>query len=414
MGGHADRRAENAPARAAAALLALALAACGGDAADDARGDATRTSGELEVPVVTEARRGLLEVIDPTFPDRPYFHDTGELIYGERRAWITRFRNVGASPVEVLSAQPACGCTRLFSMTVTPPDGGPPEVLKTFDDRPITTVPVGGELELSVLVLSKFTTPNQRKLANFRLSTDSDLEPYITLEVSILATRPFIFAPTEAKLLNTPTSHGKEARVKVLVESPGDPGRVLGIESSPDGLEVDLVEETFAGEFVWYIDIKAPPLTPLGVIRGSVVLRTTDSTGEGDGGRLALPVICQVVPDVVMEKPFAALGAFKATEGTVFESRLNALVPGAKMRVLRTRIEDAAFDGIAVEVTPVTPDDDGRAKEWQVTVRVAPGCPPGFLTGDIVFELDEPIGGTRGSEDGTELRIRLSGRVLEA
>ncbi|MEM1453231.1 MAG: hypothetical protein AAGI22_29280, partial [Planctomycetota bacterium] len=339
--------------RASAALLALTLAACGGGASNDAEG-ARPGSGsaqgmpELAIPVATETGRGLLEVVDPTYPERPLFHDFGEMIYGERREWITRFRNVGTSPVEVLSAQAACGCTRLFSMTVVPPEGGAPTTYKSFDERPITTVPVGGELELNVLVLSQFTTPNQRKLALFRLSTNSDLEPYTTLEVSFLPKRPFIFAPTEAKLLNVPTSHGKEARVKVLVESPGDPGRVLGIESAPEGLEVALVEETFAGEFVWYIDIRVPPLTPLGVIRGAVVLRTTDSLGEGDEGRLSLPLIAQVVADVVMEKPLAALGAFKANEGTVFESRLNALVPGAKMRVLGTRIEDAGFDGIEV------------------------------------------------------------------
>ncbi len=164
---------------------------------------------------------------------------------------------------------------------------------------------------------------------------------------------------------------------------------------------------------MWWIDVRVPPLSPPGVIRDTIVLRTTDASGQGEDGRLSLPMIAQVVPDIVLEKPLVALGSFKTSEGTTFQSRLTALVPGAKMRVLGTRVENTTVPGVVVRTTPVTPNAAGRAKVWLMEVHVPPGCPPGFVAGEVIFELDEPIGGARGSESGKELTVRMSGRVLD-
>ncbi len=397
-------------------VLPLLALACGGDGAaanPSAANGSTSTINGSAALIPGERGQGLLEVIDPTVPERPLFRDFGEMNFGEEASWVTRFRNVGAGPIEILSAQAACGCTRLFQLEVVPADGSPSTKIRAFAPRGLVTVPVGAELIMTVKVMKSYTTPNKRKLALFRLTTDSDLAPYMTLEVSFWPRRAFIMAPRELKLMNVPTSHGQEARIKVLVESTGDPGMILGIESAPEGLEVSFVEESFAGEYVWWIDVRVPPLSPLGVIRDKIILRTTDSLGEGEDGRLSLPLIVQIVPDIVLEKPLVAVGSFKTSEGTTFQSRLTALVPGAEMRVVGTRVEHATVEGIEVTATPVSPDDAGRAKLWLVVVWIPPGCPPGFITGDVVFELDEPIGGTRDSETGKELRVRMSGRVTE-
>ena len=357
--------------------------------------------------------QGLLETIDPQDPARPRFHDFGELIYGDRLTRPVRFRNSGEGPLKILNAQAACGCTRLAGMTIHPNGGGPPREIRSFRGDVIATVPPGAELEVSIEVITAFTAPNQRKLALFRMTTDSDLEPYITLELGFLPTRPFMFAPTEARLLNTPTSHGGEARVKIIVDRKETLARILGVISSPEGLVVDLVTESFGGEFVWYVDVSVDPLSPLGVTRGDVVLRTTDRDGEGDEGRLKVPVIAQVVPDVVLAKPLITLGAVRSSEGALFESELNALVPGAKLKVLETRVESAAPVPLEIVTTPIQPDADGRAAAWSVRITMLPGASPGFVSGNVVFVLDEPVGGVGPEGASTELPVRLSGQVVE-
>jgi hypothetical protein len=397
-----------------AALLAAALPSCNptepvGEAPTGAPTEGA-TPGAAALDAV--AGQGLLETLDPQDPARPRFHDFGEMIYGDRLTWFVRFRNSGTGPLKILNAQAACGCTRLAGMSVKEP-GRAPRVLRSFRGDVITTVPAGAELEVSIEILTAFTAPNQRKLALFRMTTDSDLDPYVTLELGFLPTRPFMLAPTEARLLNVPTSHGGSKRVKIIVDRKETLARILGVVSAPEGLGVDLVTESFGGEFVWYVDLSVAPLTPLGVTRGSVVLRTTDRDGTGEDGRLEVPVIAQVVPDVVLAKPLITLGAVASSEGAFFESELNALVPGAKIKVLATRVESAAPVPLEIETEALQPDADGRAALWRVRITMPPGASPGFVSGDVVFVLDEPVGGVGPDGASTELRVRLSGQVVE-
>ena len=158
--------------KALLAVLPVALVACGPDQPQGAPANAASE----ELPAA--AGRGLLETIDPQDPARPRFHDFGELIFGDQLTWPVRFRNSGEGPLKILSAQAACGCTRLAGMTIRPAGGGPPRVIKSFRGDVIATVPAGAELEVSIEVITSFTAPNQRKLALFRMTTDSDLEPY--------------------------------------------------------------------------------------------------------------------------------------------------------------------------------------------------------------------------------------------
>ena len=396
------------------ALLLGGALGCGSGADATTPAGGAPSDGASAAPEVPQvAGQGLLETIEPQDPARPFFHDFGELIHGEDLVWTVRFRNAGAGPLKILNAQAACGCTRLDAMSVRDGDGEAPREIRSFDREVLATVPAGGELTVDIAILTAFTAANQRKLALFRLTTDSDLEPYLTLELGFLPTRPFIFAPPEARLLNTPTSHGGVARVKVLVDRKETLARVLAIESAPDGVEAELVTESFGGEFVWYVDVRVAPLAPLGVTRGDVVLRTTDRDGEGEDGRLGIPVIAQVVPDVVMGKPLITLGATASSAGAVFESDLNALVPGARLDVLETRVESPQGESISVDVAPVAPDADGRAARWTVRVTLSPGAAPGFVSGDVIFVLDEPVGGAGPDGASTELRVRLSGQIVE-
>lgn len=398
------------------ALLLLAAVAFGCDAAelpaDTTTGAPAVTTAPSTETAPVAVGGGQLEVIDPQNPLRPHFRDFGEVPFGIEERFVTTFRNVGDEPLRILSAQAACGCTRVVDALVTPPGGGDEVAPERIGDPALAVVPVGGTVELAIQLITTYSAPNKDKLALVRITTDSALEPYITLEIRFFPSRPFDLAPATAKLLNVPTSHGGEERVKLLVSYPGSPARIHDVVSAPEGLEAELVTETAAGEFVWYVDVRVPPLTPPTALRGDIVLRTTDASGAGEDGRLEIPVVVQVVPDVVLGVPVVAFGRVVRASGRTLETRLSALVPGARIKVLDARLEGEGATGIRLDVVPVEPDGDGRAKVWSVTAEVPAGHPTGGVTGEVVFDLDEPVGGVAEGA-ATTLRYRLNGTVVE-
>jgi len=170
-----------------------------------------------------------------------------------------------------------------------------------------------------------------------------------------------------------------------------------------------LVTETFGGEFIWYVDVSVPPLTPLGQIRGDVVLSTTDENGQGDEGRLELPVVALVVPDVIPSPRLASLRTFNNSTGAEFTGRIVALVPGARLKVLAARVDGDHAGKYTVTFEPVKAFSDGRALEWTYTVKLGPGHPHGYVAGAVVFELEEDFGGLPEGAPANELRVTLSG-----
>ena len=418
------------PAVLTACVLATGLMACGPDGDHVSGGQAApanpKTGQQAGNPSGAEApsfrngppivegasSKGVLEIVDPEDPERPLFKDFGKVPYGTDISWYTVMENTGTEPVIIRSAQAACGCTRFMDFTVTDAAGNSPDRPTSFaaaENRNIATIPVGGQIKMRMKLFTASTKPNRRKLALMRVSTNSQLHPYMTFEVSLLSSRLFIFAPDSANLTNSPISGGKSKRIKILVDSAGDPERVLGIVSTPDGIEAELITETFAGEYVWYVNVSVLPLTPLGPIRGDVVLSTTDADGNGDKGRLKLPVIASVVPDVIASPSHVSFRAFDRSVGAQFTGLLAALVPGARVKIKSARFEGEHADKFSVEYTPIKAFDDGRAIEWNFTAKLDPGYPAGYIAGSLVFELEESIGGLPESQPKNEIHVPLSG-----
>ncbi len=401
-----------------ALAAALPLTACGPDASDasssrDVAAAFADGSGAEIAPVPGVAGAGHLDMVDPPSTERPLYHELGELPFGSVRSWSARMHNSGSAPLGIQTIQAACGCLRVTGIDVSDPATGEVTRLRSFDGEKVATIPAGADAEIFAQLLTAYSTPNERKLAQLRLTTDSLTTPYVTFELGFLPKRTFDFAPKEARMLNVPTSHGGSERIKVLTNRSGDPGRVLGIESVPEGITATLTEESFAGESVWFIDVDVAPLSPLRMIRGGIVLRTTDAEGNGDADRLSLPVLIHVVPDVVLEPKLVAFRGFASTAGAEFTGRLSALVPGARLGVLGTRVEAQHPEDFEVEVTPIEPDEEGRSIAWNVRVLLKPGRDPGYVNGRLVFELDEPVGGTEEGTPNDEVRVLLSGQVLE-
>jgi hypothetical protein len=359
---------------------------------------------------------GVLEVVQPENAERPLYKEFGDVAYGTNLFWNTTMKNTGTEPVIIRSAQAACGCTRFMDFRVTDAEGNGPDRPTPFaasKDRSLASIPPGGQIQMRMKLMTALSKVNQRKLAMMRLFTNSQLEPYMTFEVGFTPSRSFVFAPATANLTNSPVSSGKSKRVKILVDRAGDPERVLDVLSTPDGIEAELQTETFGGEYIWYVNVTVPPLTPLGPIRGDVILRTTDEEGNGNAGRLELPVVALVVPDVVASPNLISFRAFDRSVGAEFTGRLAALVPGARLKITGARFEGDHADKLSVEYTPVKAFDDGRALEWTYTVKMAPGHPAGYVAGTAIFELDESIGGLPADQPSNELRVTLSGAARD-
>lgn len=402
-------------------LPLLALTGCGdstpsGEA--DPGGARFNPNGATEIhldgaaPVAGTPGAGVLEVLNPELPERPLYKEFGDVAFGTVLYWTMEMRNVGTAPVNINTAQAACGCTRFMDFTVTDASGSAPARPTAFTaqaEGALATIPAGGTILMRMKLMSEFSTPNERKLAMMRLSTDSVIKPFLTFEVGFQPTRAFIFAPDRANLLNSPFSSGREKRIKILVDRAGDPERVLGVLSKPEGIEAELITETFAGEYVWYVNVSVPPLSALGTIRGDVILKTTDAEGNGDAGRLKLPVVALVVADVISTPNLAPLRAFDRSVGAEFTGRIVALVPGARLMVMGTRVESEHAEHFSIEATPIKAFQDGRAIEWSYTVKVGPGHPQGFVAGELIFELEEAFGGLPDDVPANELRVRLSG-----
>lgn len=405
------RRRERCAAIASGLLLVLGAIGCSDAQTPSTTGQAPGelAGGIAAGPSVPSA----LERVDPQDPERPYFHDFGTLDFGEEVYWKATLRNTGSSPIRILGASPMCGCTRLNSFSIASADGEEIETAREFGRKPeIAVVPPGGTITASIDILSQHTKPNRSKLALVRLTTDSELTTYLTFELHFFPAQPFITSPPSFEMPRVPTSHGAGKKVKIMVVAPDAPGIVHRILEAPAGIEARLETTRFAGETIWYVHVEVAPLTPMGAIRGDILLAVSDSDGNGDAGRLEIPVEIRIGPDNFLDPGMVTFGAMaKGSEKTV-SARLNGLVPGSKIGIKEARIEGQNSEFLSVQQTVIRPDEEGRSQTWQFDVTISKSHPLGYLGAELVLVLDEPFGGGVGVESN-ELRAAISGIIRE-
>ena len=337
--------------------------------------------------------------------------------FGTEVQWAVTLRNTGNEPVEIQRAQPACGCTRLVSFEVIGPDGESACSYSNFKARPICSVPAGGSIKMRVDILSKHSKPNLSKLALVRLSTNSSIDPFHTFELRFLGLKPFIVAPDNLTLHRVPVSHGAE----VLVPRPGGEARTSrprpphrqrsGRDRRATRREALRRRDRLDGHG------ERPSTLPHGDHQGRHRprgLRRGRSRGSGSshhpGGRARGP---RRIPG---SRHVHVRGREAGGETRLRQAQLVGLVPGAKLEILEARLENASADAFRISYRAAGPDeggqrdDSGRSNRWIIDVQLTADHPEGYLTGEIVLTLSEPIGGGEG-EMGTELRARISGLV---
>lgn len=350
-------------------LLAAVLASCG----PDSGATTARSSGP-----------GL--VFENADAKRPYFHDFGDRLWGERIEHTYRLVNREGRTIVLQDLLPDCGCTQPRA-TVVMTDGS--RVDGGIETRSMgLEVPNGATLEVRIgLDTTRVERPNQHKLAQVRLRCDSDVTPYLTFELHVLVKRAFRAAPTEAVLKDVPQSAGKSVRIDVSTENANDGSKIRGIEVVEGPFHAELTETEVGSENLWVLVVSADPGSNLGPHSGKVVLGTTNDDGTGVGQNFEVHVRAVVVEDCVIDPRVLAITREK---DAVMTANVIALVPGAVVGVKRVRFEGGASSVLRAEPQPDAPDTDGRASKWRLVIRAEGELPGEAFSGRMVVELDDP------------------------
>lgn len=384
---------------AAALVLALLLSACPGSSSTEARTD----NGVLAVPVDTSGPVGLggFTILNPTSA-RPYFHDFGRVLYGERMRHVFQLRNDEGRPLVVKDMIPSCSCT-VGRISYTGPDGT--VVLGTRErGRDVLTVPAGAVVDLEVVIdTTMVENLNIDKLSQLRLRCDSVRNPYLTFEMHLLVARPFRSVPDRMQLGEVPQSFGKSGRVDISTALKGDASKIREIASVEGTFTAEIQATEIVGEPVWILTVNAPPGLPLGPARGQVTMRTTAPDGS-EGGAFSVTILAQVVPDIVVHPGILDLASLLPGQGGTRPAEIVSLVPGARVRVTGTRVEGDDAADFTIETKPIDPDESGKSQRHSLVLKCRPERKPGAFRGVVVIEFD--------SKETPRITVPFAGSVL--
>jgi len=331
-----------------------------------------------------------LVILEPTDSERPFFRDFGQIPRGESREWTIKLLNQDPTPVEILDVRAPCGCMSVRVLRARLASG---EVLvgdQYKKEPPLLVVPPGAVLELELALSTERVQANTDKLAVFRVMTSSPASPNITFEAHLMALDSFAATPHELAFGDVPQGFGGRTKVRILAEPRGSAAKILGIAEQGKRVRAEFEETFYGGEYVWHILGDIPALEPLGAVRDEIVLRTTDANGEGDAGRMKLEALATIVPDVRVTPSLFAFGARKPGEGGELVGTVDALVPGARTKVISHHFEGPSAASFEASFEPLQPDDAGRSISTRVTVKLRPGHALGAIAARLVLALDDP------------------------
>ncbi len=342
-------------------------------------------------------------IIESANPERPEFHDFGEVPHGEIAEHTFKMVNTDHFPITIRDILPACGCTipEIYyideaGLRVTGNVRSKGEVLIV---PPRATVYVTMKTDTT-----EIGVPNRDKLSMVRLRCDSKNTAFMTFELHLIAKLLFQATPFDINMGQIAHSSGGSSFSEIIASIPGSGAKIIDIESSDPSIETTLTESVRFGVTLWTLTTRIPGEYELGPHRSEVVLRTTDVDGEGDSGRFKLGVMAQVVEDVVAMPPTASLGSFPREDGRTVETTVRTLVPGHRLKILGSEISGEGADELTVTFSPASPDDAGSSTEWIVALTIAPGATRDVYGGVITLELDDPQYPT--------LKVPYTGRVI--
>ncbi len=329
-----------------------------------------------------------LQIQNPQDPARPGFHQFGEVAYGEPLERSVLLANREGAPLRIRAVLPGCGCA---APALRFTDAAGEEQLRRMHPgvEPVL-LPRGTTAELLLDIdTAGVPTINRPYLITVRIDTDSEVHPYLTLELALKVVRPFTVLPLVLDMKDVPRSAGGEGSVEI-VSADDDGRRIAGIASSSPELEARLERIEGLQTELWRLVARLPGPRSPGPYRGEIALDTTGPFGEGEGPPLRIPVRAAVGEDVSVSPSQMLFGTVEVGAERAIEARLWARVPGQRVRILAAELEGDHGDLLAFDFQPVLPDPVGRSDRWVLRMRTGGDLPAGTFRGTVVLSTDDP------------------------
>jgi len=376
----------------ALALLCVLCGGCGGS-------DFSEATDEGLVVIAQAGQAARAPVIDDhghdhehAAPDgsepalRSYFHDFGRVPDGEVASHTFRLRNTDRLPLTIKRMSPSCGCTvpavRYFK------ENGEAVIGQPSNEPEILVIPPLAEVELTVSVdTSSIRNKNVQKLMQVRITTDSQNDPYLTLECSLMVEQAFRVDGNFVSLGKLPTSIGGFASTQI--SQIGDTGAVLtGVGATPPGIEAKLTRSNVVGRGVWDLLVTASPPLELGNYAGEVELLAQTREGEPRASWF-VEYRGTVVPDILVTPNRIIFEDFRGDGIASVDAEVRSMIPGARFRITGAVVEGPMKEFIEVEWSPIGDPDATSSSSWSVRATARPDIADGRFSGTITIETDD-------------------------
>lgn len=321
---------------------------------------------------------------------RDFYFDFKNVVFGEHLRHVYKLKNKEGRPLVIRDMLPSCGCTQprvsYLDSTGARVEG------RRESGQPVLTVPKDAEVDLAVEIDTTLVERmNMDKLTTVRVRTDSATNPYLMLELHLVVVRAFRAVPAKVELFDTPQTAGKSGRADITTDLRGNGSRIKKIDKVEGTFTAELQESQINGETDWILTVTAPPGLPLGPAKGSVTLTTTNADGKGDGAPFTVPILAQVVTDVICEPIMLAKSDVESAAGATLKAEVQALVPGARVKVLDVALEGTDVQRFHASTKPVSPDENGSAAKHALELEVPAGTAIGTYAGKVVVAIDAPM-----------------------
>lgn len=368
-------------------LVGLATSACepsdAGHAALPGGAGGRSESGAPATPV--EGARGLV-VLDPVDPERPTFFDLGRVPLGDVARTTVRLENQEGRALTIRDAIPSCGCT---SVTASWRDSQGIEQVRRLSQgtQPITLEP-GAVIELALHTDTTIVpAKNAPKLVNVRLRNDSDHDPFLTFELTLIVDKPFEIVPSTLSLGSIPENGDVQGAVQIVCFDPLGL-RVTGVAEAPETFEIELTERVGSIRPMWDLQLHLPPPHRRGALRETIALSTSGPHGEGSGRPLEVLVHGDVVGDILASPSRLQFAPFPVADGARAQVEMRVLLSGLRVSIADMRLIGDAADELELSWTARDADAQGRATRYFIDLAAPPGMPPGTFSGHVRVEFE--------------------------
>jgi hypothetical protein len=255
----------------------------------------------------------------------------------------------------------------------------------------VLTLPTGAVAELTLRIDSRRApVMNKPKRVNVRLVTDTDTDPYLTVEAQFTVETPFRLAPEVLDFGQVAEHAAAVAAVRLI---PLKQVEAVAILEQPAGVQVVLEPTVHRGETAWELHgTVLPPIAP-GLTESTVTVATRNADGS-EAAPYEVPVRVTGVPDTQVLPPRLVLRPPAPGEAPAAEVEVRSNLQGQRLRLFDPRVDGPGAELLAVELFPTNPHTSGRSPSWTLRVTATgelPSAEAGTpLAGTLTVATDDP------------------------